>query len=769
MYFYNKAIDTFLIAVFIFILGMHPLLAEEQRGTIKGTITDKETQSPVIGANVFLLDTSLGAATDEKGNYTINKVPVGNYVLNVSFIGYEPVKKTDVIVRPQHITWVNGTLEISALETDAIVVEGGYFSQAEEKVSSINFSAEEIRRAPGSAGDVSRIIYGLPGIAKINDQKNTLLVRGGSAFENAFYVDNIEIPNINHFPDLGSSAGPIGILNVDFIEDVDFSAGGFSAAYGDRLSSVMNISFREGNREHYNTQFDFNFAGIGGIIEGPVANGKGSWFFSARQSYLNLILNAIGEDESSIPNYADIQGKFVYDISDKSQISIINITAVDDISGSRQGSIDQDESHYANFKYTGITTGINWRYLWQDAGYSNTSLAATSRKYDATVHTTRDAALVADWTTSDISFNLRNSNYYKFDNSHKVEFGMEVKHLISDFDNYYGEYNDVLGNVTAEYTINKKINSDKYDGFASYIWSPVKRLTLTPGIRIGYFSYNKHYTLDPRFSITYQFNDKTSMTASAGLYHQNVPLILLSQNEANKNLKDMQARQYILSLNHLLTEDTRLTIDLFDKQYSRFPVDPLQPSIFILDQSSNSMSIINGNPLLSKGEAFSRGVEVIVQKKLAQSFYGMISGSFSQAKYTALDDIERNRLYDNRYTFNIEGGYKPNKYWEFSTRWIYAGGSPYTPFDIEKSTAARRGVFDEDQINGKRKADYHSLNIRADRRFYFNSSSMIIYLSIWNAYGRENISEFEWNENNNALQKSTQWGMLPVFGIEYEF
>ena len=377
---------------------------------------------------------------------------------------------------------------------------------------------------------------------------------------------------------------------------------------------------------------------------------------SARQSYLNLIIDAIGEDESSIPNYADIQGKFVYDLSDKSQISFINITAIDAISGDRQGSIDEDESHYADFKFTGITTGINWRYLWHNAGYSNTSLAATQGKYDATVHTTRDAALVADWTTTNWSFNLRNQNYYKFNNDHKIEFGVEIKHLISDYDNYYGEYNDVLGNVTDEYTVNKSLNADKYYAFSSYIWSPFKRFTITPGLRVGYFSYNKNYSLDPRLSMSFQFNDRTSVTASAGLYNQNLPLILLSQNEVNKNLKDMRALQYILSLNHLLTDDTRLTVDLFDKEYSNFPVDPLQPSIFILDQTSNSMSIINGNPLLSKGKAYSRGIEVVVQKKLAESFYGMVSGSFSRAKYIALDNVERNRLYDNRYTFNIEGG-----------------------------------------------------------------------------------------------------------------
>ena len=228
------------------------------------------------------------------GRFAIEAVPVGSYTLVVSYLGYQTSARADVIVKSKRISRVDVNLSPSALSADEVVVEAGYFSRsAEQPVSIVGFSSEEIRRAPGTAGDVSRVIFGLPSVAKVDDTKNSLIVRGGGPIENAFYVDNIAIPNINHFPDQGSTGGPIGILNVDFIREADFMVGGFSTAYGNRLSSVTDISFRNGNRDEIDGQLDMNIAGFGGAIEGPLPNKSGSYLLSARRSFLDLIVSAI--------------------------------------------------------------------------------------------------------------------------------------------------------------------------------------------------------------------------------------------------------------------------------------------------------------------------------------------------------------------------------------------------------------------------------------------------------------------------------------------
>jgi hypothetical protein len=352
-------------------------------GTIQGKVLDADIKAPLIGANVVLRGTHLGAATDLNGNFVVKKVPVGSYALQFDYIGYERVTKADIIVRSERITSVQAELKMSAVETEGVSVTAGYFSDDEDQpTSSVNFSHEEIRRAPGSAGDVSRIVISLPSLAKVNDQSNNLIVRGGNPIENTFFIDNIEIPNINHFPHQGASGGPIGILNVDFIQDVNFYTGGFSVLYGDKLSSIMDIKFREGNRSEFDAQLDLNFGGFGGVAEGPIFNNKGSWLFSARRSYLDFVVDVFDVGSTIAPVYGDIQGKLVYDFNPNHKLILLSIFADDHNAPDRETGEKNYMTHYGNQDlYQGIV-GINWRAIWNKSGYSNTSLAYTSNKFN---------------------------------------------------------------------------------------------------------------------------------------------------------------------------------------------------------------------------------------------------------------------------------------------------------------------------------------------------------------------------------------------------
>ena len=271
------------------------------KGTVKGQVLDRETKVPLIGANVTFTGTKMGAASDYDGKFTIENVPVGSYTVQFSYIGYKPLSQTDVIIRSKRITFLKAELKASPVEMQQVVATSGFFSQTEEQpISLVNFSAEEIRRAPGVMGDVSRILSGVPGVARVNDSFNSLIVRGGSATENTFFVDHIEMPNINHFPVQGTSGGFISFFNGDLIRNVNFYSGGFSAIYGDRLSSIMDIALREGNREEFDMQFDLHFAGVGSIAEGPLGQRMGSWLLSARRTFLDLLFEMSGE-EGNVP------------------------------------------------------------------------------------------------------------------------------------------------------------------------------------------------------------------------------------------------------------------------------------------------------------------------------------------------------------------------------------------------------------------------------------------------------------------------------------
>lgn len=745
-----------------------PRVAQQKFGALKGVVIDAETGSPLIGTSVLIVGTDQGAATDAEGKFNIADVPIGSYAIQFRSIGYDPLTQTDVIVRAGRPTNLEARLTARTIELESRTVESGYFAPTPtEPTSTTSLSAEEIRRAPGSAGDVSRVMWTLPSIAKVNDQVNNLIVRGGSPTENSFYVDNIEIPNINHYPLFGTSGGPISLVNTDFIKDADFSAGGFSAAYGDRLSSVMALEFREGNRDKINMQADFNFAGIGGIIEGPLANKRGSWMFSARRSYLDLLVDAIGV--GVVPKYSDYQGKLVYDLSPRSRLSVLGILGVDYINFDRESAIDEGNITDGWSKGHEYAVGANWRYLWGQRGYSNTSVSYLSTRSKAHYFETSTGNELVRQDDRDGAAQMRNVNFLKLNDRHKLEFGFDAKYEVDDYDHYASAYTNFFGDSIPPLVIDKQVRSPKLGGFVSYIVRPLPRWTATLGARYDYFEYTGNSSVSPRATLSYRASENTTLNGAFGIYSQTVPMVLLSQQDSNRDLKDPKAYHYILGLEEMLGVDTRLRVEGYYKWYENFPMNVDQPEMFIIDEMIYNNYFFYHPNLRDDGRARSYGIEVTLQKKLRRGIYGLLSGAWFRSQYEDLHGIWRNRAFDNRIIASAEGGYKPNEKWEFSLRWIFAGGAPYTPLDLDASQMINRSVYDESRVNEARYPDYHSLNLRVDRRFNFSNSNMIVYFAVWNAYNRGNVATYYWNEIEKKQDKMLQWSMLPIFGVEFEF
>lgn len=745
------------------------LMSQGNSGTLKGMISDRGNKLGLQSATISIEKTSFGAVADENGQFVITHLPVGNYTAKIEYIGYSSVLKTDILIRPNRITSLNIELKERADHSDEVVVTARFFEETLEKpISTIQFSHEEIRRAPGSAGDVSRIIMGLPSIAKVNDQKNSLIVRGGSPIENAFYVDNIEIPNINHFPTQGASGGPIGLINVDLIKNVNFYSGGFSSIYGDRLSSVMELSFREGNRDEFDGQLDLNFTGFGGMFEGPIAN-KGSWLFSARKSYIDILAKNIDLGTTVAPEYSDYQGKIVLDLSDSQQLTAIGIFGDDHNNPDLETAIENDMISFGNQDIYENTLGVNLRTLWGISGYSNTSLSYTSTKFIEDSKTTNTNTKLHKNHSTNEFINIRNVNHFELKNG-SYEFGFEAKFKRFDFDNIYYSSTDILGNTTPELKLNKRFTDSKYAAFFQFNGFISDRLSYGFGGRASYSKKSEQAHLSPRAHLAYKVDDLTNVKISGGTFYQSLPEVLLATDEANYTLNDPKSVHYILGVDHLLSDDTKLNVETYFKEYFNFPVDPNQNSLFVLDELFYSNGFFFGHSNLEDdGRAQAYGLEISIQKKLAEKFYGMTSLSFSKTKYKLADGIWKNRVFDNQFAFNLEGGYKPNSTWEFSIRWIYAGGTPTTPIDVTQSRITNSTVFDDSEINTIRYNDYHSLNIRFDRRFNYEHSNLVFYLSVWNAYNQKNVASKFWNGDTQKVETIYQWSTLPIFGLEYEF
>ena len=745
------------------------IIKDELTGKIRGKIVDSDNQRPLIAANILLNEYQIGAATNLDGDFLMDNVPVGNYTLRISYLGYQTELIPDVIVKSDRITFLNSELKETPIVGEQVIIRDNYFSDINSQpVSSSNFSSEEIRRTATFSGDVGKIVSVLPSISNENEG-NHLVVRGGSTIENKFYIDNFEVPNINHLPIMGTTGGFYSVANIDFINSVDLYSGGFGSKYGNALSSVMQINLREGNREENDYQFDINIAGISAQGEGPLNNGQGSWMVSARHNFSDIILLLLENERDQSTKFNDIQGKVAYDISPTVKLNVVDIYSTDYLEETRNYSINNNLSWYGTFKVHQNILGMNWKFLWNQNSYSVATISHIYRKEKVDLYTTINAAERIKLNNPENIVQLRNSNFFRINPKHKLEVGMDLKLNLSDINSYYASGLDLFGNVKPELKMDKSMSTTNVGGFLSYEWNPIQTLTLIPGARLDYFSFNEEFNISPRFAFTYYLSENFFITGSTGIYYQNLPGYLLSQSEDFKKLKNPSAYHMILGLNYLFSEDLKLTIELYHKQYKHLPVDPNLYSLFLLDEAINEIFYNNHGNLVSEGIATSRGLELMLQKKLSDNFYGTISATILSSRYKDLNGIWRNRIIDNNFLFAFEGGYKLDKEWEFSLRFNYSGGLVYTPFDRDKSIEMQTGILDIDKVNSLRFPEFRVLSLRVDRRFYFTSSNLTIYLSIWNVFDWKNYTFNGWYEIGNYEVIYQHFAIAPIFGIEFEF
>lgn len=742
--------------------------AQTNTGIIKGHVVDESTKEPLIGVNVILVDTPFGAATDADGNYSIPNLPIGTYRVFFQYIGYKMWVQTDVVIRADRTTTVDAGLQFTVLETDGVVVTAEYYQKNQTELTSVvGFSTEEIRRSPGAGQEITRVLNALPGVASRGETSQDLFVRGGSPLENGFYIDNIFIPNASHFTTGdGSSFGPVGLINTEFVEHVDFYSGGFSSAYGDRLSSISMVRYREGNANRVTGELGLNFAGGTAIVEGPWADGKGTFFVSGRRSYLDIIANAI--NAGGAPAFGDVQGKMTYQINNKHSLSLLNLFGQSRFTQRAEDAEEDGDNEFIDVDGAQNTVGLTWLALWKENGYSSTSASYSFRNRDFVSQRLVDNSLKLDEQIRSDFVNLRNVNFRQFNPRLKAEFGGELVYEESSFEFNQEPYTSRSGIAQTGFVRELSESTVRLGSFVSLIANPVQRLQLTLGVRSDYTSLNEDLSLSPRAALSYQVTPKLSINGSAGVFHQAVPLYITAQDPANRDLDQMQARHFIVGIDYLLTPDTKLTIEAYEKQYRHMPIqDPgntLGDPTYALDNRGELLG-----SLVSNGEAYSRGLEVLVQKKLAQQVYGLASASVFRSRYTDAQGIDRNRLFDTKVLFNVIGGYKPSDIWEFSVRWTYSGGRPVTPLDEAASAQFGDEVWDISSFNAERLPAYHALFIRADRRFNFKSSNMVTFLSLWNAYSRSNVEDYFWNIKENRTDERNQFSLLPIIGLEFEF
>ena len=319
------------IFTFIFLLAPIPYLAgQTNSGMIKGRVYNANTNEGVPFATVQIFGTTIGAISDYEGNYSFTGIKPGYVELRASSIGFKPYVSQAILVTNSNPVNLDIPLEENTAMIGEVVIKASPFlKKIESPLSARIIGIDEIEKNPGGNRDISKVIQSFPGVASTPAFRNDVIVRGGGPNENRFYIDNVEIPYLNHFSTQGASGGPIGIINVDFVQSVDFISGAFPASRGNALSSVLNFTFVDGNKDRTKFRATVGASDLGLTLDGP-AGENGTFLVSVRRSYLQFLFSLL--ELPFLPNYTDFQFKYRVRLDDKNELSVIGLGAKDDFS-----------------------------------------------------------------------------------------------------------------------------------------------------------------------------------------------------------------------------------------------------------------------------------------------------------------------------------------------------------------------------------------------------------------------------------------------------
>ena len=742
-------------------------------GTISGRVTEALTQAPIAGATVRVIGQAVTASSDSSGQFTLRNVRVGIVTIELRRVGYTAVSKGNIAVSPAKPAEVLVVLRPIDVQLDAVTVRPEAFPAqmaTSTPVSTQSYDAEEVRRQPGAQEDVLRAISIAPGVGVTSAGRNDLVVRGGAPFENLFVVDNIEVPNINHFGSQGSTGGPVSLVNIRFIESASLSAGGFGARFGDRTSSATTLTLREGNRERIAGELNVSATQYGAVLEGPLGR-NASFFVNVRQSYLDLLFKAFGF--SFIPSYTDATAKVVWRPTTRDVLSALTIAA----RGSIAFDNSTDSGRVTNSQVVApqqdqYFSGLTWKRLLR-RGVVTTTLGRTWTRY-ATAQ--RDSLLVPvlESNSTEGENSVRTDINWLAGRGVALETGTIFKHAPAL------RYNATLagfvrrdaGGVPQPLRVDTSFSALRNGTYVQATWQAQPRLRLSAGLRNDWYGFlDNAVRLSPRGSATVRLDAVTTMTVAGGRYWQAPSYIWLVGDADNAaRLKPFRADQLVAGVTRLVGSEAKVQVEVYGKRYADYPARRFRPQAVLSPSGFDDATtdIPYGlEPLQSTGTGEAYGIELFAQKKLgATPLYGQVSASYNRTRFTGINGTSTRGAFDTPVTANGVLGWRPNARWEVATRLRAATGLPFTPF-VEMGALA--GALDFARYNAERLPQFFAADLRVDRRFVMGRTQVIAFVDLQNVTNRLNPQAPQWNPRTRTVSPNTGIGLLPSIGLNLEF
>ena len=748
-----------------------------QNHSIRGRVIDKNTRESIAGINVIIWNSAVGASTDSAGMYLIKNIKPEIFRLQASFIGYKTYISPEL-----QLTVKDKFFEIELEENteqlkEVNVIATPFRKTPETPLAMRTIGFSEIEKSAGSGRDISRVIQSFPGVASSPaSYRNDLIVRGGGPSENRFYIDGVEIPNINHFATQGASGGPVGIINSDLLRETDFYSGAFPANKGNALSSVLDFKLKEGNTTDHIQKFALGSSDVAFSSEGHVGN-KVTYLVSLRQSYLQFLFKAL--NLPFLPTYTDAQFKVKVKFDKQNELTFIGLGAIDNMKLNTDTVGQTDGNKYIlstlpTIKQNTYTLGAVYKHF---AGKNvQTAVLSTNKLYNTNLkYLENDEAkgILLDYKSHEIETKFR------FENSTSMSDFRLITGVNAEVADYYNSTNGIKTTYDTDLTIYK------YGLFGSLLYeSPDGRLTGSLALRTDANNYsslmsNPLKQLSPRLSASYRLYDNFYLNGNVGRYYQLPSYTVLGYKVGadfvNKStVKYLLSDQIVFGIEQRPARYIRLTLEGFYKNYK-----------------NGLLSIADNIPLASKGADY----DVLGTEKVNSEAKGRAYGVEFLARWAAYKNLNfiaaytyvrsefstpNNTAYiptswDNRHLLTITGGYEFRRNWSLGLKYRLVGGSPYTDWDLTKSIAnwaqTNRPVLDYANYNAKRLPLFTQLDVRIDKNYYYKTWMLGFYLDIQNAMNTKYIAQSRLliQDGKPKYIENESGNVLPSIGVMVEF
>jgi hypothetical protein len=792
----NKIYPLFFLAGLLILLSSGSVFAQKDdyHQTIRGRVVDKITNSPLPGATVVIVDSDplIGTSTDIDGYFRLENISLGRISIHVSFIGFQTAILPNLEVISGKELVLNIELEENVFTTDVVVIRAETDKDKPlnkmASVSARSFSVEEANRFAGSYGDPSRMAANFAGVFSVDDSRNDIVIRGNSPMGLLWRLDGVSIPNPNHFGALGTTGGPISILNSNLLTNSDFFTGAFPAEYGNALSGVFDLQMRNGNNEKHEFTGQIGFNGFEVGMEGPISKKhRASYLASYRYSTLR-VFDALGIDfvaGSSIPDYQDLSfkidlptkkwGRFsLFGIGGKSKIRLYDSEKEDDEFS--YGMIGTDTDFLSNMGAIGLSNV----YFFNEDTRLTTNLSLQGAQSVTAVDSIRQQEPLEkfDFYRSDykeVIYSVSANLSHKFNTKNNIQAGII-------FDLYDVKYVD---SVFDEHIFKVRTNASGLLGiFQTYFqWQHrfSDQLILNSGLHFQGFSLNDSRALEPRIGMSWQFRPQQSLNFGYGLMSQTQPKMNYftrsklpdgSFIESNRDMGFSKSHQWVLGYEYFFAGPLRFKTETYYQYLFRIPVKESFPEFSMLNEG-DYFAISLQDSLLNQGSGYNYGLELTFERFLSKGYYFLVTMSLFQSKYRGYDEMVRNTAYNGNFVLNALGGYEikmgRHNSLAFDLRTVFAGGKRYTPIDIEKSIEKGTTEYDWSRAYELQYDPYFTLDIKISFKMNMKRLYQEWALDIKNVLDHKNIFQQLYNPLTGEIKTDYQQGLFPVIFYKVRF